>query len=802
MNMCENRQQPNLVAELEKNEMQKIYILTGERGLGKHYAMRAAEQTLLSKSGQTVISIHSDETSFSLWPVEESLRRINPDIGLPSQDMNNGLNYIEQLTRCFIDLCRGPKRTLIFLYHFQAFSNDLWAFVTRLFRLLLDPYRSSNVCFCCCLHTDADCQGETAVQIHSTQQAVELFSRFARNTSYLQFQPWPQDALRGFLEKDIFQGKLLMSEEQKTLLLDSVMGNPAALLRLTEQMKIRGVLYERDGSYYCRDIDGTALLSYGPVPAKEQYERLDIPLQELLRGSSVIGVEFEANLLSNPLEFLAVESKLKRILDISRIIRQNVDSLYEFESMFARLSIREFVSDEESILWNSRLGDYFWRLSQQQIAEGAGTVSLNSLKKSAFYYDEAMNRPRAVQLYDRLVRGLMAIMQYTDAVKIIRRIRTLCENVPGLYSAADLTQTWQLEADCYRYRSEYSKAIPAYEKFLNRAQLTKYERLDVQCSYCDTLYESGEVHHPLRLLRQSLADLKNDTDPQAAPVLVHILSSLASIEETLCDTQHEYHFNAALDIAKRYQLNDEYYSLLRNALIVHKGIYGIGLMESARKYFEHTGNCKELAKVLNNIAVELLLCGDLDQARVYYQHSAELFRSFGSETAYVPVNGLGDYWCLRGDFARALPLFEEAFQEDTASFSRIGVLLNQATAYRKLGRYTEAASRLDQAEQISNTEDASEYAILLPHLLIGKALLLYDQEGFETAYPLFLRYIREETSFGRRRKTLAAHYLLKICEKLNWSVPTGIWEAAQVLSPADERLLRYGVTLIRFSITD
>lgn len=802
MNMHENKQ-PDLLTELGKNEIQKIYILAGERGLGKHYAMRIAEQTLLSKKNdQTIISIHPDEFSFSLWPVEDALYRADPNIGLPNQKLNDGLNYIEQLTRCFIDLCRGPKRTLIFLYQFHAFNNDLWAFVVRLFRLLLDPYRSSNVCFCCCLHTDAGWQDETVVQLHSTQQMVALFSKFARNTSYLQFQPWSQNALRNFLEKELFQGKLHMADGQKMLLLDSVMGNPAALLRLTEQMKIRGVLYEREGCYYCKDIDGAALLTYGPVLAKEQYERLDIPLQELLRGSSVIGVEFEANLLSNPLEFLAVESKLKRILDISRVIRQNVDNLYEFESMFAMLSIREFVSDEESILWNSRLGDYFWRLSQQQITEGAGTASLNSLKKSAFYYDEALNRPRAVQLYDRLVRGLMSIMQYMDAVGIIHRIRTLCENVPGLYSPANLIQTWQMEADCYRYRSEYSKAIPAYEIFLNQSQLTKYERLDVECNYCDTLYESGEVHRPLKILRQCLTDLEKDTDAQAAPVLVHVLSSLASIEETLCDTQHEYHFNAALDIAKRYHLNDAYYSLLRNALIVHKGIYGIQLMESARGYFERTGNRKEMAKVLNNIAAELLLCGDLDKARAYYQHSTELFRSFGSETAHVPINGLGDYWCLRGNFARALPLFEEAFREDTASFSRIGVLLNQATAYRKLGRYEDATARLAQATQISNTEDASEYAILLPHLLIGKALLLYDQENFEAAYPLFLQYIQEETSFGRRRKALAAQYLLKTCEKLNYPIPNGVEDAARILSPADERLLRYGITLIRFSITD
>ncbi len=34
---------------------------------------------------------------------------------------------------------------------------------------------------------------------------------------------------------------------------------------------------------------------------------------------------------------------------------------------------------------------------------------------------------------------------------------------------------------------------------------------------------------------------------------------------------HEFHFNAALDIAKRYHLEDEYYVLLRKSLIVHKG---------------------------------------------------------------------------------------------------------------------------------------------------------------------------------------------------------------------------------------
>ena len=207
---------------------------------------------------------------------------------------------------------------------------------------------------------------------------------------------------------------------------------------------------------------------------------MEHPLQELLRGSSVIGVEFEAQLLSDPLGFWAVKDKLRRLLSISRIIQRKVDDLYEFESIFARLSIRDLVSKEESVLWNSRLGEYFWKLSQRQITEGAVSASLNSLKKSAFYYDEAMNRAQAMQLYERLSMELMSIMQYRDAVKVLRRMRDLCELVPDLRTPNDLNRTWQLEGDCYRYCSDFSKAITAYETFLERAKLTKYERMDAQ----------------------------------------------------------------------------------------------------------------------------------------------------------------------------------------------------------------------------------------------------------------------------------------------------------------------------------
>lgn len=793
----------NLLFELKKAERQKIYILTGERGLGKHQEMYAAEMDLKTSAQDTMIlSVHPDTFGFALWPMERALQEGAPEIILPKHSLEDGLNYIEQLTRCFINLCGQKKRVVIFLYHIHTFHDDLLAFIVRLFHLLLNPYCNYNISFCCCLHTDNALPDSSGSSRHSTGQLIDLFSHYPKSTIYLHILPWSREELQLFLEHDLFQDRLRIAQGQKDLLLDVAMGNPATLTTLTERLKARNILYEENGHYYCSNIDGALLLTCGPVPVTEEYRRMDIPLQELLRGSSVIGVEFEAKLLTEPLKFVAVQDKLRKILSISRIIQRKVDNLYEFESIFARLSIHDLVSEDELTLWNSRLGEYFWSLSQRQSAEGEISASLNSLKKSAFYFDEAQNRPRALQLYERLSMELMSIMQYRDAIKVIHRIRTLCEHIPTLRTSDYLNRTFQLEGDCFRYCSDFSKAIPAYETFLKHSNLTKYERFDAQCSYCVTLYESGKISKPLGLLRELLSELQTETNPQISPVLVRTLSCLSSIEETLCDPMHSVHFNMALDIAKRNEITDEYYVLLRKALIVHKGIYGIRLMESAREYFDRIGNIKELAKTLSNLSAELLLHGDLECAKDYYQHSAELLSSFGAETLYVPVNGLGDYWCLRGDFERACRLFEEAYQPECDAFTRIAIRINQATAYRKLGDFSTAEQRLSQAELISQTGDASKYAILLPHLLIGKALLLYDCGNLEAAYPLFMKYIQEDPQFGRRRIAIAGQYIQKICTALKRPLPDEPRVLTQSVSPADDRLLRHGITLIRFSITE
>ena len=318
----------SLLSELRKGERQRVYILTGERGLGKHSVLSAAAETIKETAPDaTILSVHPDAFSFSLWPMEEALRQSTPDAALPSHEMKDGLNYPEQLIRSILELCSGKKRTIIFLNRLQSFNDDLWSFTTKLLRLLLDPYRSFNVCFCCCLHTDGVLRSQSSTQTRSADQLIGLFSRYPQSTCYLYFHPWSREGLQRFLENELFQGKLRMAPGQRGLLLDAAMGNPATLINLTERMKARGLLYEENGFYCCGSIDGTVLLTCGPVPATEEYTRMEHPLQELLRGSSVIGVEFATFYANLGCRVTLIEGMDRLLPTMDRELGQNLGQI-------------------------------------------------------------------------------------------------------------------------------------------------------------------------------------------------------------------------------------------------------------------------------------------------------------------------------------------------------------------------------------------------------------------------------------------------------------------------------------------
>ena len=55
----------SLLSELRKGERQRVYILTGERGLGKHSVLSAAAETIKETAPDaTILSVHPERIQF------------------------------------------------------------------------------------------------------------------------------------------------------------------------------------------------------------------------------------------------------------------------------------------------------------------------------------------------------------------------------------------------------------------------------------------------------------------------------------------------------------------------------------------------------------------------------------------------------------------------------------------------------------------------------------------------------------------------------------------------------------------
>lgn len=792
---------PNLFSELSHNRTKKIYILTGEHGIGKHTLMSKTESEIRKADcKQIILSVEPDEFGFSLWPIEKTIISERPELLSVIQSQHSDLNYIERLIKCFVNMSSEGHRITAFLYRIQDYNDDLWRFIEKLIRSFIRPSVTTDICFCCSLDTDE--RNRVINPCRSYSEIISFFSRFSSYTNYFYVSSWPKEELERLLLYELFDNRISITLQQKDTIIAAAMGNPGNLVTIVEQLKARGVIYNSGGIYSCQDFDWSTLQKIGDVPVKIQYDSLETPLRDLLRGSSVIGVEFESKLLSNPLEFHSVNEKLKQLLAVSRIIHRKIDGIYRFDTVFARLSIRAYIADSEFILWNRKLGDYFWNLSRYELSIGKTAESLNSLKKCAFYYDEGKEHDKAILVYDQIVRKLMIIMQYADAISILIRIRELHSMTPDGLQSKSCAETWLLQGDCHRYRSEFSKAVSAYENYLRFPYDSLVERLDIQCTCYATMYESGEIQRPLAFFREKLSFLEGQDDAMYTTIKYRVLASLSVIEETICDPSHSLHFNAALDIAKKYKLEKEYYSLLCKALIVHHGLYGIQLMESAKDYYHNNGEQKEYAKVLCNIAAELLLYGDIETAKYYYEQGKSIMQSFGGETLFVPLNGIGGYWCLNGEYTLALEFFEQAYNENTDAFTRIAIAINTATAYRKLRKYEEANKYLFSAEQTIMTGDAKEFAILLPHIHINKAIMLHEAGCDLEALPIFLNYVQKQQFYGREFTCLSSMYAKYICENNQTTVPENVLSTLSQATSAEERLLKQGITLVRLSITE
>jgi len=769
----------------------KIYVLQGERGLGQLSVLRKFRDFIENLDPKVAVlnikeSIHGFPL-MNLWKNMKKYTEMEYSIE-PSDDFalaNNGLDYDEYLISRIISLSH-EMRMFFICENIAECGADLLNFIRK---IAANVIKDKQVNLICCYYKGDFIDG---------MSPIEYFASLENQTKYITFEPWSASELEAFM-MGYFQNNIKFIDVNPMDIITPAYGNPTQLLNIIEYLKSEEIIFEEGDIYKCTSLNKDLLLDQTEAYVKKIYESLDSKMQRLLRSSSTIGYEFNKHLLTHPLNILKSYHNLNKLEKVTRLIYEKTEDIFAFNDEASFLSIKSVVKNDEYVSWNIELADFFYQEGLKEKRVGNETSVLETWLKSGYYYAKAGMNEKTFHIYLQLMPMLLSIMQYSKTLDVIQALRDIGKEL----MADDISKRLlMVEGDCFYSLFQYEKAANSYKKLLRICQTDASEFHTIQCKYAFSLYNSGKTTQAYEILRQIHDNVIKNGVKGNEKVLVNVLSCMSSIEETLYNGKHEDNFNKALDIAKKSNLETEYYVLLRKALIVHKGKNGLALMSAARDYYLKINNNKEYAMCLHNMATEMLYCDDIEKASEYFQQSCKVFKHFGSDGFHYPMNGIGLYWCLKGEFDKAIECFNEAYSENYELFSRISILNNKTSALIASKRYEEAKITLKKTKKLLKEEDACNYAIIKQHCILCEAIYERYIGTYENALHSFKKYFNAETKNDSHRLAIAAKCLYELCEERNEVFPSEYCEYLRWASEAISRLSKHNLVLVRFSFAE
>ncbi len=762
----------------EQNLLQRrLIILSGEEGLGQEYTLEQFV-SFAEERGMLGIDLTYAPGIMPLSSVWLSLKNYI-DISNMYMDSNaaeNHMQYMEFLFSTIINLCKEGREILFYSSNIMNCNDILLRFIENIMEYILPKY---NVVFLCCNYIDKKVNSEI----------TRLLSQHCFCVNEIPFSRWGNSQLKRMFEER-FDKKIEIKEELLEYILTASLGNPNRLREIADYLISEAVILKKDDYYTCNDFDRKMLFAKTKEYIISRYHNLNAELQTIVKSSSILGAEFQSELLKNPLHLQNVDACLHEIEKITHFVYKKRDFSYVFYNRETYLSIKEIVSVKERTGWCKALAQYYYNQAEINIKQKNNIVSCNYYLSSAYYYTEISHYEEAVFIYYKTITILMSFIQYEQALFIIEKLQNICEqqhvNLPHIL----IENLTILRATCLYSVFHFEEAAQEYEKYMKIARLDTLEYQKILCQYAICLYSTGQTEQPYRVLMQLYNEL-SDKKPaiENAELFVNVLSNLSSIEETLRLEDCSTHFNLALTYAHDYNLTELYYSLLRKSFIVHSGINYMQMLEAAKNYYRKNGALKDYAMTIHNQASFYLLNGELDKVEVNCQEAIEIFTEMGSDAVHYTYNCMGMYYCMHGNFHEALRYFRLAYKERYELFSRIVILLNLTTTHIKLGNYACANQIMKYIEHLWTDDEAETFRILKPYHYLIRAELYQEMKNLPEAYKSYMDYFECEDEINDYRFVFAANKFYQLCCTSSRTFPTELKAALKSGNLTAARLL-------------
>lgn len=679
----------------DKSAASQLAVVFGERGLGK----RTLINKFLSNHNNVIKVSPCMDAQYQYQPLLHSL---GMNLHVPID--KNGLDFQEQLKLNMIQRCQ-KERLIFYFENINRYEADYITFLLEFAETLVFRYPDLRTLLLFEFDNDENAE------------LVNCFLKFPPvSLNLIPFNRLDNNTLKKYFFKVL--GQIEIVDDDLSYIVQSSFGNIMYLNVIINYLRGKKIIVKKGQKLICKQVIRGILTDVLKDYILQRYNRLDDNLKAVLSKSAIIGDTFESELLSKPFGIINANELLKKIENISLLIKSENTDLFAFENTDAYKLISDNISDIESQEWHNLLAEYFERrLKKEKIRRSSLTEEkeISHLFSIARHYKYAGKLETSIYYYLQLITKYHALRDYRQELKIIQEINELLDDVDLDQCHIDKLeyQVLKAEAECNKILGNYEKAIQLYSGCLDTMSFdnSDVETLEIQLELAYSLFMNGGVQRPLELTLNLKEQIEQGIDNYL--LYARTLSFLSSIYDvTGNESEKKSYYIQSLNFCKEKGFKEEYYIMLRKASIVYDEALAIPMYHEVEKYFRKKQNIRYLGEVLHNLATDELYLNHIDQIEKPVLESISLFDSYGSQSVHYPLNTKGIYKMLfKKDYYEAIKIFKSALNYDIEPFSQITLRTNLLNCYNKLKLFDEGMAELNELKRLMELPAA--YGVLV-----------------------------------------------------------------------------------------
>ena len=465
-------------------------------------------------------------------------------------------------------------------------------------------------------------------------------------------------------------------------------------------------------------------------------DRLSSELKETVQIASVLGLEFEVQVLSALIGLLhtltpndsitLIESEIRPL--ISRIEEERIwSALTELKYIFSHALLRDAAYDMQLRT----------RLRNLHRLAGDAIIKLYPDDKtfyadSAYHYEQAEDWDMAREYCTKTGEYFEESVKYNEALTYYQKALSICQKTLG-EKHLDTTGSYINIGDIHSNKGDYDTALEYYEKALAIQEETLGEKhLDTAASYNnigEVQSSKGNFGTALDYYRKSLT-LRRELLGEKHPDTAISYNNIGHLHSIMGD----------------YDTSLEYY---KKALAIKKEVLGEKHPDTAISY--------------NNIGTVHTYKGSYDKASSYYEKALAIQKDIlgekHPETA-ISYNNIGTVHTYKGSYDKASSYYEKALAiqkdilgekhpETAISYNNIGTVHTYKGSYDKASSYYEKALAIQKDILGVKHPDTAITLVNIGSVYLSQGIYLAAEKIFKQALAVFEASVGESHHYTK-----------------------------------------------------